>query len=81
MTCPKCNEPVQPISFVGRFGLSPREAEVSDLVVGGNRLESVAFQLGMALNTVKSHIKSAKRKIGVSGTVGMVRVAFGQEAV
>jgi len=81
MHCPNCSTAIEPISFRGRFGLTPREAEIADLVVAGNRNGSIAAQLGISEQTVKTHLNSARAKVRVSSRVGLVRVAFGLEGV
>lgn len=51
------------------------------MIVAGNENESIALQVGTTVNTVKTHNTRAFRKIGVSSRVGLVRVAFGEDAV
>lgn len=48
-------------------GLTPREAEILDLVVHGLPGKLVARELGIALVTVNGHLKSLYRKCGVAG--------------
>jgi DNA-binding CsgD family transcriptional regulator len=81
MNCPHCSTPMYPKSFVDRFGMTPREAEVANLIVEGNRNDSIASQLGITEQTVKSHVTTAMKKAGVSSRIGLVRIAFGMEAV
>jgi DNA-binding CsgD family transcriptional regulator len=54
----------------GRIGygeqLSPREREVVDLVAAGHTDAEIAAALYKTLNTVRSQVKTAKRKLGVS---------------
>lgn len=47
-------------------GLTEREAEVLALVTQGLSNEEVAAQLYLGINTVKTHIRNAYRKIGVT---------------
>jgi len=47
-------------------GLSPREAEVIALITQGLTNEEIAARAHLGLNTVKTYIRSAYRKIGVS---------------
>jgi DNA-binding NarL/FixJ family response regulator len=56
-----------PGDWPGRsVGLSAREAEALAWVAGGLRNEQVGEKLHVSINTVKSNIRSAYRKIGVS---------------
>jgi LuxR family maltose regulon positive regulatory protein len=50
----------------GLFGLSPRELEVARLAAEGLTTGEVAQQLHISLNTVKTHLKTAYRKTGIS---------------
>lgn len=81
MICPKCSAVLKPRSFRGRYRLSDQESRVCDLLVEGNSTECAALQLGLSEGTVKNYESKAKKKIGVSSRVGLVRVAFGMEAV
>lgn len=47
------------------FGLSPREAEVIALITQGLGNDEIARRTYMSINTVKSYIRSAYRKLGV----------------
>jgi DNA-binding NarL/FixJ family response regulator len=50
----------------GRFaGLSPREAEVLALIAQGLSNQEIADRVFLSVNTVKTYIRSAYRKIGV----------------
>jgi two-component system, NarL family, response regulator LiaR len=46
-------------------GLSPREAEVVALIARGPTTEEIAQRAYISLNTIKSYIRTAYRKIGV----------------
>ena len=50
----------------GLLGLSPRELEVARLAAEGLTTGEVAQQLHISLNTVKTHLKTAYRKTGIS---------------
>lgn len=47
-------------------GLSPREAEMISLIVGGYSNEEIAASRYLSMNTVKTYIREAYRKIGVT---------------
>lgn len=52
-----------------RFGeevLSEREREVVQLILRGHSSESIGFNLGISLGTVKTHRKNAYAKLGIS---------------
>lgn len=46
-------------------GLSPREAEVMGLIGRGRNRQYVADELGVSLETVKTHVTNVYRKLGV----------------
>jgi DNA-binding NarL/FixJ family response regulator len=47
------------------IGLSPREAEVLALITGGLSNQEIADRAYLSINSVKTYIRSAYRKIGV----------------
>ena len=46
--------------------LSEREREVTQLILRGHSSESIGFNLGISLGTVKTHRKNAYAKLGIS---------------
>jgi DNA-binding NarL/FixJ family response regulator len=55
------------VDWIGHeAGLSPREVEVLALVTQGMSNQEVADRLFLTINTLKSHIRQAYKKIGVS---------------
>ncbi|MDP2774124.1 MAG: response regulator transcription factor, partial [Nocardioides sp.] len=46
-------------------GLSPREAEILALITQGLRNQEIADRAYLSINSVKTYIRSAYRKIGV----------------
>lgn len=49
--------------------LTTREAEIMNLIIDGNLDKEIAIKLGIALQTVKSHLKHIYSKLGVSNRV------------
>ena len=57
--------------------LSPRQREVAKLAAAGNTAHAIANQLGVGTETVRSHIKTIYRKLGVETRAELSRVAVG----
>lgn len=57
-------------------GLSPRELDVLRLVAAGNENKQVARELDLSEATVKSYLKSAFERLGVSSRAEAVAVAL-----
>lgn len=57
----------------GEHGLSRRESHVMGLITAGLTNEAIAEQVGLSPNTVKSYIRSAYRKVGVTRRTEAVR--------
>ena len=51
---------------LARTGLTPREADVIALITSGHSNVEIAGELYVSINSVKSYIRSAYRKIGVT---------------
>jgi DNA-binding NarL/FixJ family response regulator len=51
---------------VCEIGLTPRESHVVALIAAGAPNKEIARRLGLSMNTVKSHIRTAYRAMGVS---------------
>ncbi|HSD19614.1 MAG TPA: helix-turn-helix transcriptional regulator [Anaeromyxobacter sp.] len=70
-------EPVQvgpePVQAPPSDGLTQREREVALLVADGLRSREVAERLGIASQTVKSHLKTIFDKLGVRNRVELAR--------
>ena len=58
--------------------LSPREAEVVDLVVAGHRNKEIAHRLGVTEGTVKTHLHNIYVKLGVTTRTQLAYVARGR---
>ena len=50
----------------GKTVLTDREREVTQLILRGHSSESIGFNLGISLGTVKTHRKNAYAKLGIS---------------
>ena len=59
-------------AFARRYGLSPREAEVAELVLRGYPNPVIASMLGIAPTTTKRHLTRIFDKIGVSSRTQLV---------
>lgn len=60
--------------------LSPRERDVLDLVVAGFTNDEIAAALGRARPTVRTHLASVYRKLGVNDRVSAAVRALGEKA-
>jgi DNA-binding CsgD family transcriptional regulator len=59
-------------AFARRYGLSPREAEVAELVLRGYPNPAIASTLGIAPTTTKRHLTRIFDKIGVDSRTQLV---------
>ena len=59
-----------------RQGLTQRESEILSFVVGGLSNRAIATKLVIGDETVKSHLRSIYRKLGVSDRAGAVATAL-----
>lgn len=55
----------QPRRDLARFGLTPRESDVLQWLERGKTNGEIAIILGLKLNTIKTHLESIYRKLGV----------------
>ena len=53
--------------------LSPREAEVMNLMLAGRRLKEIAAQLDISVKTVTTHRSRLLRKLGLEDNLGLYR--------
>lgn len=56
----------------GEGVLSAREREVVRMILRGHSSESISFNLGISLGTVKTHRKNAYAKLGISSQSGLL---------
>jgi DNA-binding NarL/FixJ family response regulator len=59
-----------------RFGLTPRELEITESVRSGNSNRMIARKLGITLNTVKHHLTNIFRKVGAGTRVQLAVIAI-----
>ena len=52
--------------------LSPRESEIVQLLVAGNRVSSIARSLFISQHTVRNHLQSVYRKVEVSSQAELI---------
>jgi DNA-binding NarL/FixJ family response regulator len=65
---------------VGADELTAREREVLALIVKGLSTQTMATQLGVSCNTVRTHVQSVLRKLGVNSRGKAVTVALQNRA-
>lgn len=61
------------LSFDGIDRLSPRELDVVGLLLEGHRVISIAGELDVSEHTVRNHLKSIFRKLGIHSQAELVR--------
>ena len=61
-------------TFTSVFRFSPREAELAALFASGLDLERIAREMGVALNTVRIHLRSIFFKTNCSGQIALMRI-------
>ncbi|UWQ85969.1 helix-turn-helix transcriptional regulator [Leisingera caerulea] len=59
-------KPERTLQDFARNSLSPREAEIVQMILKGHSSLSISLTLGIALPTVKTHRKNAYAKLGIS---------------
>ena len=59
-------EPVEQGTPLARAGLTPRELQVLTLIASGCSNRQIVESTHLSINSVKSYVRSAYRKIGVS---------------
>jgi DNA-binding CsgD family transcriptional regulator/PAS domain-containing protein len=56
------------------YGLTPTEGQVATMLLQGTRVEEIATELDVSLNTVRTHLKRTFSKIGAVSQSDLVRV-------
>lgn len=65
-----------PLPHATKRGLSARETQVLEMLARGHSNQAIAEALGLTVNTVKAHVKSVYRKLGITSRVGVVTNAM-----
>lgn len=65
-------------SGVDLDGITTREQDVLDLLLAGFRVRSIAHRLGLSEFTVRNHLKSLFRKVGVTSQAELIERCRGQ---
>lgn len=63
-------------SQLEHYRLTPREAEIAELLMTGRANASIAETLHVAPGTVKKHLDHIDRKLGATNRVSAVRTLF-----
>lgn len=61
-------------AIADRFGISPRERDVLELLAAGNTAAPIAERLFLSVSTVKSHIYSIYKKMGIHSQNELIRI-------
>src|SRR5215475_5220434 len=64
-----------PEQWLGRAGVTEREAEVLSALAGRLRNREIAAQLHISVRTVESHIAALMRKLGVTDRMALAEIA------
>lgn len=64
------------VYFVGQSPLTPREREVLSLLASGYMYSRIADRLGLAEITVRTHVKSAREKLGAATREQAIAIAI-----
>jgi DNA-binding CsgD family transcriptional regulator len=58
---------------VAHFRLSPREADITALLVNGSTVRQIAAQLDVRPDTVRTYVKRLHDKTGARNSLAMIR--------
>lgn len=64
-------------TIIKTIGLSPRETDVIKLILMGCTDKQIATSLGMSVNTVRTHLRHAFLRLGLSGRMELAMYIFG----
>lgn len=65
--------PVWPNGLTDPYGFSPREREVLDLLLRSQRVSVIARKINLSPHTVRNHLKSIFRKVGVHSQADLLQ--------
>lgn len=60
--------------------LTPRERDALLLMAQGYRVAEIGPRMAVSVSTVETHLKSARRKLGVSSSLLAARAVYGDDA-
>jgi DNA-binding CsgD family transcriptional regulator len=71
---PSANSPHRGLSleFIEKYDLSDRQADVTEVLLKGKSDKEIAAFLGIAPNTVQTHLKKVYRKTGAGGRYALM---------
>ena len=67
---------VDPVDFVARGRLSPREIEVLTLLAQGKSVKDISALLSISLSTTRNHLTKIKKKLALKKNTDLIRYAF-----
>lgn len=67
--------------LAARYGLSARENEIAGLIATGLTNQEIGAALFISENTIKKHVNSLYRKLGITGRTQLLRLVYEQVAV
>jgi DNA-binding CsgD family transcriptional regulator len=60
-----------------KYGLTPRELEIAELVAAGLANKDISARLGISYNTVKNHVASLFSKLGIRSRLELISIIYG----
>lgn len=74
---PRSDQPILgpggiPEALAREFGLTPRERDMAEGILRGLANKELAFELGLSENTVRNHISSLYKKLGIQKRLDLV---------
>ena len=70
-----------PVAQSAETALTPREAEVLQLIAEGFANKQIAGELGLSVKTVEKHRQQVMNKLGIHDTAGLVRHAVAKGVI
>ena len=64
---------ITPAGIISDSPLTPRERDVLELMAKGLKQKQIAVQLSITMDTARTHIKNAYRKLGAHNKVDALR--------